>query len=448
MKVKELYIKSYNQFEDFRLDLTYPLGHPKAGKPLDKVCFIGQSGTGKTSLLELINNFSFYLYYLCNEPYESVDFGEKIKVDEGTEIKYYSPENDLIINIGSIENYSAKILSINSDKLKPIFKADFSKSSNVTFFFPADFQHHKMVDKPNYVYDNLYPVFLDFSYNDYSSVWLNINKQIISYREHQIQHSLAISEVTQKIGVKSEDILDAAKKYQEWEQNNPNPLQELADKFLDKLLNRFNLRIRSRLDFEKIEDVKTIKVETLDGQEVPYDFQSTGTRQILLSVLPLYTLKPNKATIFFDEPERSLYPDIQKEIVELYTSLTTDCQFFYATHSPIIASSFEPWEIVELKFNPETGKVFQELYYEGERHVDNYTINPQYLRWDDILQRVFDLDSEGNEKRVKALMKLATLESKLKKNSIPLEEREKLWEEYLKLSKLTGWTTRFNYEKN
>jgi hypothetical protein len=31
--------------------------------------------------------------------------------------------------------------------------------------------------------------------------------------------------------------------------------------------------------------------------------------------------------------------------------MAKDSQFFFATHSPLIASSFEPWEIVELKFN-------------------------------------------------------------------------------------------------
>ena len=54
MKVTELYIQEYNQFKDFRLDLTYPEGHPKAGQALEKVCFIGQSGTGKTSLIEIL----------------------------------------------------------------------------------------------------------------------------------------------------------------------------------------------------------------------------------------------------------------------------------------------------------------------------------------------------------------------------------------------------------
>ncbi|MDZ7896609.1 MAG: hypothetical protein U5N85_01065 [Arcicella sp.] len=54
MKVSELYIKKYHQFEDFTLNLTYPEGHLKAGKPLDKVCFIGQSGIGKTTLLNIL----------------------------------------------------------------------------------------------------------------------------------------------------------------------------------------------------------------------------------------------------------------------------------------------------------------------------------------------------------------------------------------------------------
>jgi hypothetical protein len=54
MFVKSLKITDHHQFKDFELDLTYPKGHEKAGEPLDKVCIIGQSGTGKTTLLEEI----------------------------------------------------------------------------------------------------------------------------------------------------------------------------------------------------------------------------------------------------------------------------------------------------------------------------------------------------------------------------------------------------------
>jgi predicted ATPase len=446
MKVKELYIKKYHQFEDFRLDLTYPEGHEKAGQPLDKVCFIGQSGTGKTSLLEIVQDFIKYGYVLGNANDVRLVITEENRLSEdafanfsssnyfdGTEINVYIRHNQANLNFKVGNN-------------KQDIKISFAKSYPISIIYPVDFT--KNIAPLDTKYDGISEKFLNLGGNSYSEIWYKINQKITEYREHQIQKSLAISEITNKIGFKSEEILEAANRYKEWEQNNPNPLQDLADRVLDKILNKFNLRVRTRLDFEKIEDVKTIKIENLEGQEVPYDFQSTGTRQVFLSMLPLYTLKPNRTAIFFDEPERSLYPDIQKEIVDIYTSLTTDCQFFYATHSPIIASSFDPWEIVELKFNSKTGRVYQELDYEGERHVDNYKFHPKYLRWDDILGRIFDLEEEGNFERMKALKRLAILESKLKKNSISKEDKEVLWSEYSKLSKLTGWTTPMKHEKN
>ena len=57
MKLTNLTLKGYNQFKDVQIDLTYPDGHSKEGEPLDKVCIIGQSGSGKTSLLRLIKWF-------------------------------------------------------------------------------------------------------------------------------------------------------------------------------------------------------------------------------------------------------------------------------------------------------------------------------------------------------------------------------------------------------
>ena len=56
MKLKSLHIDSYRHLENLDFDFTYPEGHEKAGKPLEKICIIGQSATGKTSLLELIRD--------------------------------------------------------------------------------------------------------------------------------------------------------------------------------------------------------------------------------------------------------------------------------------------------------------------------------------------------------------------------------------------------------
>lgn len=477
MKVKELYIKDYHQFEDFRLDLTYPEGHKKAGQPLDKVCFIGQSGTGKTSLLEVIrksvlkhfdyqsDNFeritevapNIFDDILSNNPIEdftgrilftdNIDFEydnhDDIYVKET--INYLDFDSTIKIEIGS--NIGFQYEDITYSHLLDDYIKYINKLSPAIISAPADinFKGFHELSKESISIKLLREI--DISKLKFDALWKAIEKELIRYREGEIKQRVVMSERIQSSLSNKEEVFKAVEEFEKWQAQTTNPIIGLSI-LLDKILNRFNLRVRTKLDFQKTEDISSIKVETLQGDEVVNAFLSTGTKQVIFTALPLYSSKPLNTVILFDEPERSLYPDIQREIVDIYTSLTTDCQFFYATHSPIIASSFEPWEIVELKFNSKTGKVYQELYYEGERHVDNYTINPQYLRWDDILGRLFDLEDEGNPKRTQALMRLAILESKLKKNNITLEEKKTLWEEYAKLSKLTGWTTRMTHEKN
>ena len=63
MKFTKIHIKKHQQFKDFTLDLTYPTGHEKAGKPLEKVCFIGQSGTGKTTLLGQLGDCATFMNF-------------------------------------------------------------------------------------------------------------------------------------------------------------------------------------------------------------------------------------------------------------------------------------------------------------------------------------------------------------------------------------------------
>jgi len=102
------------------------------------------------------------------------------------------------------------------------------------------------------------------------------------------------------------------------------------------------------------------------GTEIPYSGWSTGTKQVILTMTPLLKLNTDDSIILVDEPERSLYPDIQTEIINYYKNAAA--QFFFATHSP------------KLKFNPQ-GIVYQEKYYKGERHVDNYFAKAMDSTW-------------------------------------------------------------------
>ncbi len=481
MKVSELYIKKYHQFEDFTLNLTYPEGHSKAGKPLDKVCFIGQSGTGKTSLLEILkffieNNQREKIGTRTFEDLEDgswIDFGQRKISKDFTGKSTYRPllkiiRNRLVLNFfqenvfGNIFYWVGRVGNDivylnhedfwkNQKELSRAFVNEYfmNLSENSTlFYFPCDIQLPKRDGKNKLISKDESKEFglktkrvINFEDYDINQIWETINEAVVEDRELEIKKSLEISKLLRDRKTSKEDLDKATDEFRKWREETPNPIQDLADNYLDKIIGRFNLKVKTELDFERKEDIETIKIQQKNGTEIPFEALSTGTKQVILTALPLYGLKPKDSIILFDEPERSLYPDIQTEIVDFYTSMAEDSQFFFATHSPLVASSFEPWEIVELKFNEETGNVEQELYYDPakERHVDNYTIYPQYLTYDGILKRVFDFKKESNDLRTSELMRLATLESQLKHNNLSLEDKKEKFEEYKKLADLLNW---------
>jgi AAA15 family ATPase/GTPase len=225
-----------------------------------------------------------------------------------------------------------------------------------------------------------------------------------------------------------------------WEKENETPLNDLAVNYLNPILKDFHLEVKTELSsLKEIEQINLANKETLEI--IPQQFWSTGIKNIIARTIPLYTHKFEKSIICIDEPETSLYPDIQRKIIDIYSRLAPNNQFFYATHSPIIASSFEPWEIVELKFDDE-GYVYREQYWEGENHVDNYKYDPRYLRWDSILQNIFDLENDGSDERKKLLQEFSNLDNKLKerkRKGDKLSKEDPEVQELMKWGKQLGW---------
>jgi ABC-type lipoprotein export system ATPase subunit len=467
MKVSKIELKGYNQFKDLTIDLTYPKGHPKEGKPLDKICIIGQGGTGKTTLLRLIKWFASVdrtigrNVYLPFPPPKSVkmdlhfiDLSWKLQV---TEVE--NPTDSGLSFIGSSQN-SAKI---DSNKLREIRNGYKSKFIPFIVNFPTEiltgnviqsFENNDNSDKENsrkrkadYIQNLNVKQVVDFAVFEVNKIWDYVLKDV----HNHIANELLIKN---KIGDKIKDLNSDLKDFEtlqlelsDWISQNPNPLFKLADECLDPVLLIFGLKVKREIDKATILDMGSIQLQTLSGEDVPFNFWSTGTKQLMNILLPLYELKPQNALVLIDEPERSLYPDLQRNIINEITKLGENCQFFFATHSPIIASSFDPWEIIELKFN-ETFNVIQEEYFSDERHVDNYKFNPRYMRWDTILKEVFDVEHDGNEAREIKLSEFADVNQKIKKkqkNKLSIEELKndlqyiELTQKYKKLADELRW---------
>ncbi|MBK7807514.1 MAG: AAA family ATPase [Saprospiraceae bacterium] len=445
MKISRLEIKDFHQFKDFSIDLTYPKGHVKEGQPLDKICFIGQSGTGKTTLLELI---PYFLYNYETNLVKNIDLkqllettlylvhGEKIKNDYDVKIIWQG---------GFVKSWNSnphKPHPFSHDERMKIIKEWVLSESviNKLIYFPSSLNFDLDVENDGNINKDK---IIDFSNQKVANVWNLILDKIQKYQEQELQIRQEIAKTVEQSSNNLETIQKALKKLEDWKIKEFNPIQDVADHCLDKLLANFKLKVKTELDIKTKDDIGFIKIEDYKKNEIPNGLWSTGTKQVILSALPLYLLKPKQTIILFDEPERSLYPDLQRTIVDYYTSLADDCQFFYATHSPIIASSFDPWEIVELKFNEE-GKIYREVYYEGENHIDNYKWNPKLMRWDDILQRVFDLQDDGSPLRREKLNELATYNVKYrkleKKGELDKPEAQEIIKNIEKLSKeLSSW---------
>ena len=91
------------------------------------------------------------------------------------------------------------------------------------------------------------------------------------------------------------------------------------------------------------------------NQRINYDQLSTGIRNYLFRIGHIHALyfrrNIKRGFLFVDEPELSLFPDVLYDLMDVYSSLTENTQFFTATHSAIVASQFKPTERIILEFD-------------------------------------------------------------------------------------------------
>ena len=144
-------------------------------------------------------------------------------------------------------------------------------------------------------------------------------------------------------------------------------------KIMDKLgeiWNRILEKANLELDTEgvrnpiQLTDNLYAYIRTKDTKErVDYNRLSTGIRNFIFKIGHIYSLYFNREIergfLLVDEPENSLYPDFLFDLMEIYDEIVTDkngknnTQMFFATHNPIVAAQFEPYERIILAWDGE-----------------------------------------------------------------------------------------------
>lgn len=364
MKISKLHIDNHKHLENLDFDFTYPEDfhiEEKRGKPLDKICFIGQSATGKTGLLELIYEHAVNILNLEIIAGDSISSRDgSLKIIKGTiefliKEQVYKQINDCVYYKESeykINNVGGSITNLfSSNEINNIlyFKANLISDINIKLFEinPLDIVERfekELKSIENQIHYNYDYQFL-FDNNVNPSIWLFILNDILNYRKNFTQK---MSEMIHKGLLANPKKLSS--EFEKWQKDNPNKLEDFANIF-NPILEKLHLEV------DIVDTQFTIPIRNKRTDEIiAIQDTSTGTKGLLLSILPLFKLDTKDSFILMDEPERSLYPDLQMELIDYYRKLAPESQLIVATHSPFIAASFEPEERFILSFD-EKGKV-------------------------------------------------------------------------------------------
>jgi GTPase SAR1 family protein len=360
MKITKLHIDQFKHLENLTFDFTYQSGERK-GQPLDKICFIGQSATGKTSLLELIYEYisnAFKIQLVDDKSISEFPFPLK-KLDVEIEFLindtiFNQKKNQILFNdkIYLFKNLGGEITSLIPYNYKSrtfYFKANLISELSVQLLSTNPIE---LIEKYNNDFKNI----VDFRYNTdnweiifdeniQTQILLFLLKDILVYRKN---FTKKMSELIHKGLLANQKKLHS--EFEKWQIDNPNSLVDFANIF-NPILEKLHLEV------DTVETEYSIPIKNKKNEEIiPFADTSTGTKQLLLTSLPLHSLDTKDSIILFDEPERSLYPDLQMELMDYYKMLAPDAQMIVATHSPFIAASFEPDERFILSFD-EKGKV-------------------------------------------------------------------------------------------
>ena len=114
------------------------------------------------------------------------------------------------------------------------------------------------------------------------------------------------------------------------------------------------------INFSGLDRNKEIYFENENGERFGIDSLSTGEKTLLTKVLYLYLSEIKNSIILIDEPELSLHPTWQNNILQLYENFAdkNNNQIILATHSPHILASAKSNSIKLLNFNKGKVEVF------------------------------------------------------------------------------------------
>lgn len=356
MIIKSIKIENNNILGNIFLEFT-----DDSGEILNTIIIAGENGTGKSTILNIIYDFSIYkISSLASE--EKRTFIIRLSKRDIEQLNSFGLLNSYLVD-GIFENElefyfdfsivndweQVKILFKNLSGESKEIRGSMFAQSEVRSIFKAIFSDTE----------------INFSTGDIRSVTA---KDIDEEEIKSIKSSSNLaSDITQLlIDIQSLDAQD----FLIWGNKN---IGKLVNKdMMDIRIRRFKQAFDFMFPTKKYQSIKNVNgfinvVFEEYGKEIPIDRLSSGEKQIVFR--GSFLLKDQKSNkdilVLIDEPELSLHPNWQLKIIDFYKKLFTNeegiqsSQIFFVTHSPFIVHNKNRMndKVIILK-KDENGKIF------------------------------------------------------------------------------------------
>lgn len=375
------------------LKVKKELLHEKSSEPLDKVCLIGKNGTGKSTLLKIIKEFHSHPTSLNNF------FSEEDKSQFGFEVEFrhesyfigkcigspnqstYHSINNCLFKVDKLDDYHSKIKSLftennmsvydeivnltNHSHLAPEYielKSHLNMigqngNKDLLIFSPSDSEINRKGNNPSNTvtlneaqkYFKNFPYYHELTYTFLEDFWSLIIFQIKKRENEQLKYY--------RNPENQNKVMSSIEK--EFLQRYPEYLAEISKQW-NVILTDAGLYFdyeKARIPTQLTDSFMAYFKTKHNDKQIEYSLLSSGIKHLLFRTGYLtslfYKRDIENAAILIDEPEISLFPDLLLSIIENYTSIFPKAQYFFATHSPIVASQFDPAERIILEFNEE-----------------------------------------------------------------------------------------------
>lgn len=388
MKIEKIYISNYKNLKNLEMDFK------KDNKILDLVIFTGSNGSGKTRILECILN--------CFEDYINSNYREdKNRLDiyfQENEKKCFNESFDLEMFFKVLNRYNWK-------KVEPFVLGGNYKKDD--FFEKGKMLKEKLEVLPKIIY---VPTEINFQKMDTASTTL-----VQKYRFINIVDTNLIKDIPSFIATK---IITAIF------QNKNEKVGDVQKKVFDEINEIFEI-LEINVKVEDIsQDGRNIPIfKNSAGEKFDINELSSGEKQLFLRTLAIKMLNPENSIILIDEPEISLHPKWQQQIVDVYKKIGKNNQIIIATHSPHILGSVKKENIILLD-RSDDGKI---MIKTDEDLYDSYG-QPT----DRVLKDIMGLESTRNPKIFKLLEEAGELIDKDE------YESEKFKNKYNELREMLG----------